>query len=459
MKRVPVKIIATLGPTSSSQETVRRMIELGVDVFRINASHGSPESWDEMLKSIVSAEEAVGVRTGLAIDLEGPRVRTANREPVKVSKGQLVTVGYREGDIPIDSKEFFEVVEEADLILIDDGKIVLQVESVEGLSVKARVVEGGIVGLRKGVAIKRKELPGPRVTVKDRQVLTFASQRPFSYVYASYVSDAEHVETVKAIMKRLGRGDIRVYAKIETPQGVTRIRDILEVSDGVIVARGDLGMHFNLEEIPIIQARIAEEARKKFKPLILATEFLSSLVEKPQPTRSEITDIYQAVTMEADALMLTSETAIGRYPLKSIMWMSKTVNKALEVLKAKGVTRARPATSLYKLALGLVELAESLDATLVVYSMTGRLAERIAAFRPLKPFYVGVPSETVERVVKGLWGAEPVRVSAQNYEEGLSKTVEKLEREGIIGSGDTIVEAAWSRDRGVYLARVRIVSE
>ncbi len=459
MKRALVKTIATLGPMSSSLETVKRMLEMGVDVFRINASHGSPSSWDEMLRTVASAEETLGIRVGLAIDLEGPRVRTANKEPVKLEKGQLVTVGFKEGEIPIEVKEFFEVIEEADLILIDDGNIVLQVESVEGLSVKARVVEGGVVGIRKGVAIKRKEIPGPRITAKDKNTLAYAANRPFSHVYVSYASSYEHVETVKTIMRRLGRPEVRVYAKIESPQGVNNVKEIVEASDGVIVARGDLGMHFNLEELPIIQERIVEEARRKAKPVVLATEFLSSMVEKPHPTRSEITDIYQAVGLQVDALMLTSETAIGKYPLKTVLWLSKTVNRAVEVLRSRGVKRYPPQTGLYKLALGLVELAESLGATLVVYSMTGRLAERISSFRPLRTFYVGVPKESVERVVRSLWGAEPILVAANDYEEGLKRTVERLEREGIIGSGDTIVEAAWSSERGVYTIRVKIASE
>jgi pyruvate kinase len=444
---------------SSGVETIRHMIEMGVDVLRINTSHGTPQTWDEMVASTLKAEGDLDVRVGLAADLEGPRVRTANREPVTVEKGSQVVLGFREGDIPVEVREFFEALEEGDLILIDDGNIILQTESVEGLRAKARVMEGGVIGPRKGVVIKRKEIPSPNVTLKDRSTLAFVSERPFSHVYVSYARDGEHVETVKSILRRHGRRDIRVYAKIESPRGVENVREIVEASDGVIVARGDLGMHYNLEELPVIQERIVAEARRRNKPVILATEFLSSMLERPHPTRSEITDIYQAVNLQVDALMLTSETAIGKYPLKSVMWMNRAIARAVEALRQSGVVRPQPRSSLYKLALGLVELSESLGATLVVYSMTGRLAERVASFRPLKPFYVGVPSESVERVVRGLWGAEPVRVPAQTYEEGLRRTVEKLEREGVVGSGDLIVEAAWSREQGVYIIRVKNISE
>ncbi len=450
MRKSLVKVIATLGPTSSNLDTVVHMMEMGVDVFRINMSHGGPESWSELLSLIEAAESKLGVRVGIAADLEGPRIRTGNESPIRLSKGDTVILGYRSGDIPVTSKEFFDSLEEGDIVLIDDGKVVLQIDSVEGLTCKARVVEEGVIGPRKGVVVRRKEVGGTPVTKRDRESLAFASDKPFSHVYVSYARSYEHVDSVRGILKRLGREDVRVYAKIESPQGVNRVGEIVDASDGIIVARGDLGMHYSLEELPEIQERIVWEARRRNKPVVLATEFLSSMLEKPVPLRSEIFDIYHAVWMNADALMLTSETAIGKYPLKAVMWTQKIVSRAVDTLREKRVWRPQPTNALYRLALGLVELSESLNATLIIYSMTGRLAERIASFRPLKSFYVGVPSDRVERVVRGLWGAEPVRVEASSYEEGLRKTAEKLEKEGVIGSGDVVVQAAWSHVQGSY---------
>jgi len=211
-------------------------------------------------------------------------------------------------------------------------------------------------------------------------------------------------------------------------------------------------MHYSLEEIPIIQRDIVNVARLQYKPVILATEFLSSMVEKPVPSRSEVVDIYEAVRLSVDALLLTGETAIGKHPVKAVQWMSRVITKAQQGL---AVERPPATIQIYRLARGLVELAENLNATLVVYSKTGRFAERIASFRPSKTFYVGVPSEKVARTIRTLWAAEPVVVGDTSYEEGLHRTSRALEEKGILGPGDTIVEAAWSSERGVYLVRVR----
>ncbi|BAA79454.1 pyruvate kinase [Aeropyrum pernix K1] len=453
--RGPVKIVATVGPSSSSASILAQMLSLGVDVARINASHGGVEQWNSMLESLRRAEEAVGKRVGVAVDLEGPRVRTGNSEPVKLEKGDLVTLGFMEGDVPVDARQFFETIDEGDIVLLDDGKIILQVESVEGFRVKARVLEGGVLGPRKGVVVRGKEPDLPPLSAKDRRALEFFADKGVSHVYVSFARSAEHVEKVRTVVRRLGLRQARIFAKIEGPSGVSRIGEIAEASDGVIIARGDLGMHYSLEELPEIQELIVWEARKRYKTVVLATEFLSSMIEKPVPTRSEVVDIYQAVLQTADALMLTGETAIGKYPVKSVQWMAKISSRAYKKLATSPPERPRPTSTPYKLALGLVELAESLDSPLVVYSKTGRFAERLASFKPLKTFYVGVPSREVERVVRHLWGAEPIVVGDYPYEAGLAKTYEKLRRENIIHGDETVVEAAWSSERGIYIIRVR----
>ncbi len=457
MRRGLVKVIATLGPATRDVAVVRHMLGLGVAGFRVNFSHGGPGEWDELVSIARRAEGEAGFRAALMGDLEGPRVRTANREPVKLEKGAIVTIGYGQGEVPVDAREFFEVLEEGDTILADDGKIVLQVESVEGLLARARVVEGGVLGPRKGVVISGKEPDMPMVTQRDKESLKYAADRGFSHVLVSYTRGPEHVELVRSILRRAGAGEVRVLAKIETPRGVEKAREIAEASDGVVVARGDLGMHYSLDDLPMIVKRIVEAARREYKPVIMATEFLQSMLERPIPTRSEIVDIYEAVHMGVDGLMLTSETAVGRYPARAVYWMVRASSKALSYLYSTSwrPSLPEPRGSLYKLARGLVEMVESLGATLVVYSRTGRLAARIAAFRPSRPFYVGVPSERVERGVRHLWGAEPVVVDDHGYEEGLRATVAALVKQGYLGEDDLVVEAAWSSEENVYLVRVR----
>jgi len=457
MRRGLVKVVATLGPATKDPGVVRHMLGLGVAGFRVNFSHGGPSDWDELVGVAREAEAAAGVRAALMGDLEGPRVRTANREPVRLEKGAIVTLGFQQGDVPIDSREFFEVLEEGDTVLADDGKIVLQVESVEGLLAKARVVEGGVLGPRKGVVISGKEPDMPMVTQRDKESIRYAASRGFSHVLVSYTRGPEHVELVRSLLRRAGAERVRVLAKIETPRGVERAREIAEASDGVVVARGDLGMHYSLDDLPMIVKGIVEAARSEYKPVVIATEFLQSMIERPIPTRSEIVDIYEAVHMGVDGLMLTNETAVGRYPARAVYWMVRASSKALSYLYSSGWRPAVPEArgSLYKLARGLVEMVESLGATLVVYSKSGRLASRIAAFRPSRPFYVGVPCEAVERGVRHLWGAEPVVVGDHSYEEGLRATVSALVKQGYLGEDDLVVEAAWSSEENVYIARVR----
>ncbi|MCE4604349.1 MAG: pyruvate kinase [Aeropyrum sp.] len=455
MTRSPAKIVATVGPASSSASILSQMLGFNVDVVRINTSHGGPQQWSEIMANVARAESVVGRRVGIAVDLEGPRVRTSNTAPVKLEKGETVTIGLNEGDIPVGVRQLFDALDEGDIVLVDDGKIVLQVESVEGFRARARVMEGGVLGVRKGVVIRRKELDLPPVTPKDKEALNFFSDKPVGHVYVSFARSPEHVERIRSLLARLGLRHVRVYAKIESPRGVERAGEIADAADGVIVARGDLGMHYSLEEIPFVQERIVREARRRNKAVVIATEFLSSMVESPVPTRSEVVDIYQAVLQAADALLLTSETAVGKYPVKAVQWMSKITGRAYKKLLESPPSRGQAEGTLYKLALGLVELAESLDAPLIVYSKTGRLAERIASFRPLKTFYTGVPNEVIERVVRHIWAAEPVVVGEHEYEEGLARTYERVRREGYVGDDDVVVEAAWSRNKGIYIVRVR----
>ncbi len=457
MRRGLVKVVATLGPATRDPGVVRHMLGLGVAGFRVNFSHGGPGEWDELVSIARRAEGEAGVRAALMGDLEGPRVRTSNGEAVRLEKGSIVTLGFGQGDVPVDAREFFDVLEEGDTVLADDGKIVLQVESVEGLLARARVVEGGLLGPRKGVVISGKEPEMPMVTQKDKESIRYAASRGFSHVLLSYTRGPEHVELVRSLLRRAGSPQARVLAKIETPRGVERAREIAEASDGVVVARGDLGMHYSLDDLPMVVKKIVEAARREYKPVVMATEFLQSMIERPIPTRSEIVDIYEAVNMGVDGLMLTSETAVGRYPARAVYWMVRASSKALNYLYASGWRPwiPEPRGSLYKLARGLVEMVESLGATLVVYSKSGRLAARIASFRPSRPFYVGVPSEAVERGIRHLWGAEPVVVGDYSYEDGLKATVSTLVKQGYLGEDDLVVEAAWSSEENVYMVRVR----
>ncbi len=452
LRRGLVKVIATLGPSSSNSSVIAQMVRAGADAFRINMSHGDQSSWDFMVSAVVEAESMVEQSLGLIADLEGPRLRVGNTEPIRVQPGSTITFSYSGGDVVVPYREFFEILSEGDVVLIGDGKVSLVTELVEGLTAKLKVIQGDLIEPRKGIVVSGKEPEFPLLTTKDKMCLEYIAKKPFSHVMVSYTRNPEQIELIKSILRDYGRGDMKVLAKIETPSGVRRVKEIAQEADGIVVARGDLGMHYNLEDIPMIQRDIVRVVRAQYKPVILATEFLSSMIEKPIPSRSEIIDIYEAVRLSVDALLLTGETAVGKHPIKAVQWMNRVIVKAQQGLS---VERPLATTQMYRLARGLVELVENLNATLVVYSKTGRFAERIASFRPTKPYYVGIPNEKVARAVRLLWASEPIVVGDTSYEEGLMRTSMLLEDKGILGPGDIVVEAAWSSERNVYIVRIR----
>ncbi|MCE4600227.1 MAG: pyruvate kinase [Desulfurococcales archaeon] len=450
----PVKIIATLGPSSRDPETVREMIRAGAWGFRINTSHGDPRLWEELLEAVLDAEERLGVKTALIIDLEGPRVRIAHdASPVAVAEGDRVVLCSGGRDcIPVTDPAVFKVLEAGDVVILGDGVLWFTVE--EARDERAILLAGasGVVKPGMGVAVRGKDLPLPPVTGHDEEAIRFMSDKPFSHVMMSYVRSGSNIRVLRSKLREHGVDDVQVIAKIESPGGVRNAEEITGAADGIVIARGDLGMHYPLEEMPIVQGDLALTGVAMKKPVIVATELLTSMVERPTPTRSEITDIFQAVKEGADALLLTSETAIGKHPVEAVEWARKASQRAYE-----NTQPPRPASTSKPeaLALGLVELAESINAPLLVYSMGGRLPNRLASFKPKTPIYVGVPGEKLERRLRIRWGLAPLQIPAETYADGMEKLYSELSS---TLSGRTCILAAWSRERDVFDIRIKNLS-
>ncbi len=272
--------------------------------------------------------------------------------------------------------------------------------------------------------------------------MKFISEKNFDYVMASFIRNSSHIDIIRDALKKQGLENVSILAKIETPSGVKNIDEISEAADGIIVARGDLGMHFPLEELPIIQQKIIESARKKLKPVILATEIFMSMVERPVPSRGEISDVYKAVEEGVDGFLVTSETSIGKYPVQVIAWLSRVIQEA-QFMEAR-------------IAKGVVELAESIEAEILSYAASTNMSKLIASFRPSKPIYTGTPSDEIARKLNIFWGIKPLIVGqANNEEEGLTSTEVFLLRDGIIGTGDTVIEAAWSKEHNTFIVKVK----
>ncbi len=454
------KIMVTAGPSTSDYSVIREMISAGADAFRINMSHGDPKQWSQFLDLINKANEELGVMVTRIADLEGPRIRLGEFSGLDVAPDQQVTFRYgsaNEKEVPVDNRAFFMALKRGDRVLVDDGKVVLTVENVERESATLRVVSGSRLEPRKGVVVAGKEYDLPPLTEKDMQDLKFITSAGFDYIMASFVRDARHIEVLRKVLKDLGAPNMKVLAKIETPSGVRNIDSILDVVDGIVVARGDLGMHFPLEDIPVIQRRLIEAARRKLKPVFLATEIFMSMIERPLPTRGEISDVYAGIEEGVDGFLVTSETSIGRYPVEVVSWLSRVIEEANKNVRPR---RVEPEVLDLdaRISRGVVEMAQSVGASIVAYAADYDAARLIATFRPQAPVYVGVPNDALARLLGVLWGINAIVVdNAKSEEEGLAAMESKLRSMGIMGPGSLVVELSWSPDRSTAIVRVRQV--
>lgn len=450
---IPVKVIATLGPSSQDPNTIASMIREGAWGLRINMSHGDPEYWNMLVENVLEAENRVGFRTALIADLEGPRVRISpSIEPVKVKEGEKIKFcldNESTGCLPVSDQAFFRALEEGDTIILGDGILWFTVTRTSGTVAEAISRAEGVVKPRMGVAVKGKDLPLPPITSRDEEAIRFIKNKPFSHIMVSYARSGETIDAVRGRLREEGLDHLGIIAKIESPGGVENAEAIAGKSDGIVIARGDLGMHYSLEDMPVVQAQLAWTGIAVKKMVIVATELLTSMITRITPTRSEITDIFQAVREGADALLLTSETAIGRHPVGAVTWARRAATKAFKTTQP-----ARPASSdkPESLALGLVELAENIDSPLLVYSLRGRLPNRLAGFKPRIPIYVGVGSELLERKLRLRLGIAPLYLKADSYSEGMEKLYRELSRS--LG-GKLTVLAAWSREEGVFEIKIR----
>ncbi len=434
-------------------EIVESMILAGVSGFRINMSHGSPTVWDEMLSYILKAEERTGLYPAIIFDLEGPRVRIANTPFTHVEPGQKIKIckeGEEQDCIRLTHPKVTEYLDPGDVLLIDDGKTIIQIDDSRDKTLTGTVIGGFTIEPGKGVAVKGKHLPLEPLTKKDLACLDYLVNKPVSHIMLSYASSGEHIRILREELEKRGLDYVDVMAKIETPGGVENIDEIAREADAIVIARGDLGMHYPLEEIPLISSKIAESAIRHYKPLIMATEILTSMIERPIPTRAEIVDIYKAAELGADALLLTGETAIGRFPVKAVEWALRVAS-----LASRSVNPPRPSAENipYRLALALIEVAEDIGAPIIAYTMKGRLPKRLASFKPEVKVYSGTGNILNYRKMMILRNIFPVHVEAKDYQEGLEKT-SKLVLEKL-GQENMFVEASWSRENRVFQIKVR----
>jgi pyruvate kinase len=460
------KIVATLGPATAGEEAVAGLLAAGVDVVRLNLSHGDHDWHRDRLCEVRRAAEAAGRHVPVMVDLMGPRYRLASGlEPRRLADGETVVLG-PEGasgvDLPVDEPAILDHLAAGERLLIDQGLVELAVDARDGERVEARVVSGGEVSSRKGINLPDTDL-GFDITAKDRRDIGFAVEAGADYLAASYVGRGADVEALRQAVAEAG-GDLPLIAKLERGRAVDNLAEIVAAADAVMVARGDLGVEVPLHRVPVLQKRIIAAGRALGRPVIVATQMLESMIEQPRPTRAEATDVANAALDGADALMLSGETATGRHPVEAVETMARIV---LEAERYRGAThaeqtdlrrsgRAAPdgAEVLARLAddddtdvadmvaAASVYAARELGARLLVaFSQSGDTGRLVARYRPSTPLVVFTNRETVARRLQLVWGARThlLRETLEHHDEVVRVVDRELLAAGLAEPGDRIV--------------------
>ncbi|MGB2886125.1 MAG: pyruvate kinase [Candidatus Acidiferrales bacterium] len=442
------KIVCTLGPASASAEMIDRMVRAGMDVARLNFSHGTPAEHAARVAAVRRASGHHEKPVAILADLQGPKIRTGGLEggkPVRLRFGQrfVITTSPKAGTAEGVSTNFTAlpgVVHKGDRILLRDGEIALRVLSTRSREVICRVENGGELGEHQGINLPGIALKIPSLTPKDRKDLAVALRLGADYVALSFVRSAADVRAGKNAVKRLGKRT-PIIAKLEKPQAIDNLDEILSLTDGVMVARGDLGVEMSLEKVPVVQKQIIARARNMLVPVITATQMLDSMQENPRPTRAEASDVANAIFDGSDALMLSGETAIGHYPLESIEMMDRIIR----VAEASVTEPPRPArfTELHineAIAEAICHAAEELHLKVIaVFTESGSSARLVSKYRPRAPIIAFSTSQETRRLLSLLWGVVPRTIAQVHDIDRLVTAAEKrLLEEKLVRRGDIV---------------------
>ncbi|MBY0284777.1 MAG: pyruvate kinase [Sphingomonas sp.] len=446
-----VRVLATLGPASSTPEMIEKLFRAGADAFRINMSHGDQAGKIPLIEAIRAMERKLGRPSTILADLQGPKLRVGKFDGGKV----VLTTGAtffldrdaKLGDatrVELPHREIFEAIEPGARLLLDDGKLVLRVIDCEGDRIETRVEVGGALSNSKGLNVPDVVLPMAALTVKDRSDLAFALDQKVDWIALSFVQRPDDLAEARMLIQ----GRAALLAKIEKPSAIDRLEEIVEQCDGVMVARGDLGVELPPEQVPPLQKRIVEVSRRLGRPVVVATQMLESMITSPSPTRAEVSDVATAVYDGADAIMLSAESAAGAWPVESVAMMN-SIAEAVErdPMHAERVhftiTRPDPTT-----ADALSEAAKNIAATvsavaIICYTTSGSTARRIARERPSVPLLVLTPKVETARRLGLLWGAHAVHTrDVESFEEMVAKAKRMALRHKIAKAGDRVIVMA-----------------
>ena len=446
-----VRVLATLGPASSSPAMIEKLFRAGADAFRINMSHGAHEDKLPIIQAIRAMEKDLHRVTTILFDLQGPKLRVGKFADgiaeLQTGKTFILDRDPALGDsrrVELPHKEIFEALEPGTRLLLDDGKLVLRVRKVGIDRIETRIEVGGLLSNSKGLNVPDVIVPMAALTEKDRRDLAFACDQGADWIALSFVQRPDDV----AEARRLIGGKAALLAKIEKPAAVERLEEILELADAVMVARGDLGVELPPERVPPMQKRIVETARRMGKPVVVATQMLESMIQSPSPTRAEVSDVATAIYDGADAVMLSAESASGQWPEQSVAMMNAI---AMSVESDPGFaarlhfTETHPdATTADALAEAAAQIADTVSAALIIcFTLSGSTARRIARERPSVPQLLLTPKHATARRMGLLWGAHSIRTrDVASFEEMVGKARRMALRHGLAKAGDRVVIVA-----------------
>ena len=471
------KIVATLGPASSTEVVFRQLVRAGLDVARLNFSHGSHEQKAELIAMVRKVAKEEGKPICILADLQGPKIRTGvlkDHRPVMLETGKRLTITPEqiEGTAERVSTVFTTLAENlkrGDQVLLSDGLIELRVVELKGADVVTEIVNGGVLGEKKGINLPGVAIKVPSLTPKDEEDLEFALKEGVDIVAVSFVQTADDVRYVKGRIEALGY-DAWVVAKLEKPQAVDHLDSILEASDAIMVARGDLGVEMPPEKVPAIQKHIIRRAAMYRKPVITATQMLESMIENPRPTRAEASDVANAIYDGTDAVMLSAESAAGKYPVDSVAMMNKIVMETEGQMKLEPRPSA-PLAAHKRRSLNVPETicecmahsAQDLDlAGIAIFTESGNTARLLSKYRPDAPIYVLSPFESVVNRSMLLWGAWPIQCERFTSTDKLVEMAEDiLEAAGFVKSKQVvgIVAGTATKSGATNFMRLHLVGD
>jgi pyruvate kinase len=450
LTKAKTKLVCTLGPASSSPDILKKMIKAGMNVARINFSHGDYETYKKTIKLVRDISKELNIPVAILQDLRGPKLRVGKikNNSILLKKGDFFTITTKEIEgteniVSTDFKNLPKYVKKGETILMDDGNLELKVSDVKKDKIISKIIVGGILKSNKGINLPNTNLNIPALTEKDRRDVRFGVENRVDYIALSFVQRAKDIKDLKLLLKGY-KTDIPVISKIEKPSAMQNLDEIIDVSDGVMVARGDLGVEMKEEMIPILQKEILRKATKKGKITITATQMLESMIEKPRPTRAEATDVSNAILDLTDAVMLSAETAVGKYPVVAVRTIKEIANITENSvyfnpnLKVDVKSSHEITESIVKSAF---TVAETLNVkAITVFTWSGTTALMLSKHKPKVPIYAFTPEKEVLKKMALYWGVTPMLIEySPNTDILLAEGEDILLKKKLIKTGDTIV--------------------